>query len=434
MSTTRYDVIIIGAGAAGMLAALEIALTGRVVAVIEAKDRTGGRIHTINYTGFEKPVEMGAEFVHGDLPTTVNLFEKAGIKKHSATGEAWEYKEGALEKRRDFIEDYDALVKKFKSLNNDISVADFMKQYLADSQYEELRASLKNYVQGYYAGDIDKASTYALYEELTGGEEKDYRVDGGYGQLAAWLEKQTRAKGVQFFLLEEVREINWKTLDVEIVTNKQTLHGKKVLVTVSIGVLQSEMIRFSPALPGKMSAAKKLGFGHAIKTNLQFTGPFWKDKAFTRGKKMSKLNFLFSNQPIPTWWTQHPRKEALLVGWLAGPPAESVTTVAKDVVVENAMQSLAQIFSMEPALLQQKLLAAAWYNWSADKHFYGAYSYSVVDGEAIIKSMIEPVENTIYFAGEGLHHGNEIGTVEAALTSGRNVARQLIAQFDSTIY
>jgi monoamine oxidase len=103
--------------------------------------------------------------------------------------------------------------------------------------------------------------------------------------------------------------------------------------------------------------------------------------------------------------------------------------VEKEAIVQNAVKSLAQIFSLEPTVIQQKLLAAEWYNWSADKHFCGAYSYNVVNGEALIKRLLDPVDNTIYFAGEGLHHGNEIGTVEAALTSGRNVAQKLIAGF-----
>ncbi len=83
MITRQYDVLVIGAGAAGMIAALEIVLTGRTVAIIEAKDRTGGRIHTINHPAFEKPVELGAEFVHGDLPITLGVFKKAEVNRRS---------------------------------------------------------------------------------------------------------------------------------------------------------------------------------------------------------------------------------------------------------------------------------------------------------------------------------------------------------------
>ena len=89
MYVKEYDVLIAGAGAAGMMAALTIALTGRTVAIVEAKNRTGGRMHTINNAAFEKPVELGAEFVHGEPPITLKLFKKAGIVKQKADGEVW---------------------------------------------------------------------------------------------------------------------------------------------------------------------------------------------------------------------------------------------------------------------------------------------------------------------------------------------------------
>lgn len=424
-----FDVVIIGAGAAGMMAALEIALTGKSVAIIEAKNRTGGRMHTINNPAFEKPVELGAEFVHGDLPITLNVFEQAGIKINESKGDVWEYKEDRLKQQNDTRKDYDDLEEKFKMLTRDVTVAHFMNRYLGGSNNEKRRFALKNYVQGYCAGDIEKASSFALCEELTSGEEEAYRVDGGYQKLVKYLEEQCRKGGVIFYLSEEAQQIKWQAWDVKVITNKQTITGKKALVTVSIGVLQSEAISFSPALPQKMAAAKQLGFGHVVKINLQFTSAFWQEEAFTKEKNLSKLNFLFSEQAIPTWWTQHPKKEALLVGWLGGPPAEEYKRAAKEVVVENAITSLAKILGVPPALLQQKLKSAEWYNWSGDEHFCGAYSYNVVDGEALIKTVLEPVDHTIYFAGEGLHSGNEIGTVEAALTSGRNISHQLIAHF-----
>jgi monoamine oxidase len=263
------------------------------------------------------------------------------------------------------------------------------------------------------------------------GEKDNYRVDGGYQKLVAYLEKQCKQYNVEFYLSEEVQQIKWVKNEVEIITDKHTIGAKKVLVTVSVGVLQSEIIRFSPALPEKLAAIKSLGFGHVVKINLQFTEAFWKDESFTKGKDLGKLNFLFSKEAIPTWWTQHPKKEALLIGWLAGPPAEDFTMSSTDIVVQNAITSLSQIFGVEPAILKQKLKESEWHNWSADNHFCGSYSYNVVNGEALIKTVLEPVEHTIYSAGEGLYYGNEIGTVEAALTTGRDVAQNLIAQFSS---
>ncbi len=429
MKQNKVDVVIIGAGAAGMMAALEVVLTGKSVAVIDAENRTGGRTHTIIDSRFEKPVELGAEFVHGDLPLTLQLFKKAGIRKYKTGGDVWQSKSGELKKQQEFITDYDALVEKMKALKQDVSVAEFMKQHLPGVGFEELRFTLKNYVQGYYAGDIDKASTYALYEELTGGEDVAYRVEGGYQTLVAYLENECRRKGVAFHLDEKVNEVKWTPSGVEVITSKGLHHSKKVLVTVSMGVLQAEAIRFTPALPEKMVAAKSLGFGHVVKINLQFTDAFWKDRSVTKGKNLNKMNFLFSEQSIPTWWTQHPHQEALLVGWLGGPPALHFRHHMEEEVVQNALQSLSIIFSIDISFLRKKLKGFCWRDWSADENYYGAYSYNVVNGDSFIKTLLEPVEATLYFAGEGLHPGNEIGTVEAALASGRDVAHQLIASF-----
>ncbi|HWJ25480.1 MAG TPA: FAD-dependent oxidoreductase, partial [Flavisolibacter sp.] len=109
MEQELFDVIIIGAGAAGLMVAWELVQTGKKVLVLEARNRTGGRIHTIIDPNFEIPVEMGAEFIHGNLDLTLMLAKKAGIKYYKLSGEAWRKENGKLEKQGDFIADYNDL-------------------------------------------------------------------------------------------------------------------------------------------------------------------------------------------------------------------------------------------------------------------------------------------------------------------------------------
>src|SRR6478672_6165337 len=116
MDQSPYDVIIIGAGASGLIAAYELSLTGRKVAVIEARARLGGRIHTIANKKFSVPVESGAEFIHGNLKLTKTLLKQAGISFSEVKGELWQKKSGKLSRQEDFIEDYNDLEKKFKQL------------------------------------------------------------------------------------------------------------------------------------------------------------------------------------------------------------------------------------------------------------------------------------------------------------------------------
>jgi len=431
MEEKFFDVVLVGAGAAGLMAAWELVQTGRRAAVIEAKDYVGGRIHTIQDDKFELPVELGAEFVHGDLELTKMLLKKAGVETYEVKGDIWQNEDKSLEEQNDFIEDYSALNKKFKEVKEDISVAEFFEMHLQGKAFEELRFSLKNYVEGYYAADINKASTFSLRDELTKSDDEQYRVEGGYIKLVDYLYQQCRQKEVAFFLSQPVKEIQWKKDEVRVATRNHNIKATKILVTVPVGVLQSETIQFSPAIPATIDASKKLGFGPVIKTLLQFDEPFWKNKDFTKGKDLEKLSFIFSKAVIPTWWTYHPKHVAMLTGWSGGPHASDIKNLSGKETVQKAMESLSEIFSVDVAQLQQKL--KAWYvaNWVEDRYSCGGYSYDVVNGSTFKQTIKTPIEQTIYFAGEGLYDGPEIGTVEAALYSGRETAHQMIAEFRS---
>lgn len=427
MEETDFDVVIVGAGAAGMSAALELALTGRRVGIVEAKDRVGGRMHT--HTEDIYPVELGAEFVHGNLPLTKRWLEKAGADTYTVKGSIWQHKDGNLQEQEDFIADYKILEKKCKALVEDKPVERFLEEDLVGEEAEELRFSLRNYVEGYYAADTKNASTRALCNELTKGDEEQYRIRQGYGMLVKRLEKDCRENGVQFFLSQPVLQVQWKTGNVAVITEKQTFHAAKILITVPVGVLQKEAITFYPALPHIRQAVQTLGFGHVVKIILRFDEAFWKKELNTGGNDLSDMGFLFSREEVPTWWTQYPDDRPLLTGWLAGPRAVAAQFWSKEEIVQKALQSLAAILGMDQFRLQQKVEETYYYNWSADPYVSGAYSYETVGGEEAIRTIQKGVEDTVFFAGEGLYTGPEIGTVEAALVSGRETAHKMIASF-----
>jgi monoamine oxidase len=424
----QYDVLVIGAGAAGLLAALELALAGRKVCIIEAKEKSGGRIQT-TYNKNNYPIESGAEFVHGDLPLTLQIFKKASIETYKVKGSIWQKKDNRLQEQEDFIEDFSDLEKKFKELKEDIPVASFIKEHLKGNKYEQLRFTLKNYVEGYYAADINKASTYALCEELTKGDDVNYRIEGGYQQLVSYLEQQCIERGVEFFFSQPVLQLHWKKDEVEAVTTKSSFKATKALITVSIGVLQNEGITLVPSLPQKIKAAKQLGFGHVLKITLEFENAFWKNKELTNGENLDDMNFLFFEEEIPTWWTQYPKKENIITGWMGGPASAAWQTLDEETLIRKGLQSLSKIFNTDVLHLGKELLQAKMCSWSADPHFNGSYSYAIINGGEYMKRILEPVEQTIYFAGEGLHDSIDIGTVEAALVSGREVAHNMIAGF-----
>jgi monoamine oxidase len=428
MDAEQFDVLVIGAGASGLMAAWELIQAGKSVAIIEARNRIGGRIHTLGDSRFERPVELGAEFVHGKVKITQDLLKKANAHPYRVTGEVWQSQKEKLERQEDFIEDYTKLSKKFDEINQDMSVETFLSDYLKGNEFDELRKTLKNYVEGYYAADIKQASTLALKRELTTSDDEQYRVEEGYAPLITYLANQIKSKGGQLFLEQPVDRITWEPNDTNVITQANHYYSKKVLVTVPIGVLQSERIKFSPSVPEKMEAAKQLGFGPVVKTILQFDSMFWKEKEWVHND-MSKLSFIFSEAIIPTWWTQYPKEAAMLVGWSAGRHANAIKNLSNGDILQKALISLSEIFHIDLERLQKELKAWHVANWASDSFCCGGYSYEVIRGPEAQKILREPVENTLFFAGEGLYEGPEIGTVHAALLVGYQVAHQLIASY-----
>lgn len=420
----QLDGLIIGAGAAGLVAARYLAGQGKNVAVIEALGRTGGRMYTINHAHFEKPVELGAEFIHGDLPLTKALLDEAGIAYVPADGSNWQGAKGQLAQQEGFAEEDDSGLP-CDSLEQDITVAQFLEQLNDPAE----KAAMQGYAEGYFAADISRSSAQALCEDLGAEYEEQYRPVGGYRLLVQYLEAQCREMGVAFFLEQPVREIRWHRGSATVFSASQSFTAAQVLITVSLGVLQSGNILFSPALSQqKIDAIKALGFGHVVKINLQFSEAFWKNPEHTGGKVLDDLFFLFSEAHIPTWWTQHPQQDALLTGWMGGPKAEALQQLSAQELEEKAIDSLLQVFAISEKKLRGLLQGAATHNWSADPYFHGAYSYEVVDGHQHIHTLSEPEDHTLFFAGEALHAGAEIGTVEGALASGLEAARKMTGQ------
>lgn len=424
----HYDILIIGAGAAGLMAANELCKAGKKVAIIEARDRIGGRVHTVENPDFSLPAELGAEFIHGHLPITLGLLKEANIPYYQTAGNILRVVNGHIKQSDYFFEHYEALLQKLYQLNQDISVADFLQTYLTEEHFTTTRTSLKSYVEGYDAADIHWASAFALRDELSSSDEVQYRIKGGYQQLIRYLHNSCKPRLCSFFLSNKVTHIRWQENKVIVATNQKQYTAAKAIITVPLGVLQADSesanyISFTPAITEKITAAKNLGFGNVIKILLQFNDCFWiKD-----GKQ--QMSFLFSDKEVPTWWTQYPQDIPLLTGWLAGSKAAQLKQTSEEEMLQKAMASLGSIFQMSVQQLQQKLRGYYIANWVTNPYCCGGYSYHTVNGLSFRQILKKPVGNTLFFAGEALCNGPEIGTVEAALHSGKEVAAQLLAGF-----
>lgn len=428
------DIIVIGAGATGLMAARTLALSGKTVTLLEARDRIGGRIHTLEYGANGQHAEMGAEFIHGDLPLTKSLLDEAGIPYHSASAAMWKYRNGKFIDDEYFIENWDELLDKLKALEQDITINQFLQQYFSDDEYRQMRQSVQDFVAGYDNADPEKASAFALRKEwLSEDEGAQYRIEGGYKHLMDHLANEFMATGGTLYLNAIAKNINWQQQQVSVVTRAGiTYNAKQLLIALPLGILQVDVnkegvILFDPQITDHTQAINALGFGAVIKILFEFDDPFWeKHIDGLAGKSLKNMGYLFSEEEIPTWWTQVPDRSNLLTGWLGGPAATAKVNTADEVIMEQGLQSLSNIFSFDPQQLKQKLLSWHVVNWTADRFARGSYAYDTVAAPQAKQKLNTPVVNTIYFAGEYLYDGTAMGTVEAALTSGLTAAQKVL--------
>jgi monoamine oxidase len=404
------------------MAARKLAAAGHPVTVLEASDRLGGRVHTIQPPGFTKPIEAGAEFIHGRLSLTMQLLKEAGGKYQPMTGKMIRVKDGHWHQQEEFIEGWDELIHRMASLQTDLTLADFMQQHFQHEKYAVLRQSLKRFAEGFDVADIHQVSVLGLRDEWKHEEEEQFRIPGGYQQLIQYLQHAGTANGCVIQTSCTVKTIRWQADRVEAITAEgKTYTAQKAIITVPLGVLQagaahSTSLTFEPAIDAQSQALQQIGYGTVLKVMLQFANPFWLEYD-------KEIGFLFSEEAIPTWWTQLPDAYPLLTGWVGGPPASQFKDVDEATIVEQALQSLANIFTISPDRIKSLLTASHVARWQTNDYSLGAYSYNKLFTTQARKLLNEPVQNTLFFAGEAFYDGINGGTVEAALHSGEEVSK-----------
>lgn len=412
-------IIIVGAGAAGLYAARELSKAGQQVIVTEADNRVGGRVHTLSPANFNLNVEAGAEFIHGKLPVTIKLLKEANIGYEKVEFEMYEVKDGRFSKQQEMAPHWDELIKKMKSLEEDMTIAAFLQENFSAPKYTDLRESVKRFAEGFDVADINKASVMAVRDEWQEDMEETFRVTGGYGQLIDYLKNQCLAAGCQLHTSFRVNAIDWKRNEVTVRSSDgKEVKGNKVIVTVPVGLLQSGHIHFNPYPEKHMQAAQQIGYGSVIKILFQFKEPFWNQYA-------DDIGFMFSEEVVPTWWTQLPSRNGLLTGWFGGQQTMRVKGRPEKEIAAIALQSLAKMLQREQQELQKLLIGQEVHDWSKNPFACGAYTYSMLQTAGARKVFREPVEDTIYFAGEGYNEGHSAGTVEAALESGKFVVGKI---------
>jgi monoamine oxidase len=419
MSKQQFDVIIIGAGACGLMAMRHLTEAGISVCLIEAASAIGGRISTLNHPEFDSVVETGAEFIHGKCEQTFALLKEARIHRDSVTGAMVPVQKGKWLSDNEEENYFDQLGK--VDVQEDRSIRQLLDENFSTAEYRNMRTALQSFAEGFDLADIDRASAISFLEEAKSMDEPQYRVRGGYQLIVDYLFEKCRIEKNAFQFSSPVFKVELEDACVSVYTlDNNRYKASNVIITASLGVLKSGSIQFFPALDkSREEAFSKIGYGSVVKILFQFKQPFWK-------KRSKDLGFILSDEKIPTWWTQYPTESNILTGWLGGPQANIAQALPGNELYEMALQSLSNIFEIDLDALRNTLTHHKIICWGNQPHARGGYSYNTLESNLAKEILLQPIDNKIFFAGEGLHQGEHQGTVEAALLSGKLTAERII--------
>ncbi|MGZ3419214.1 MAG: flavin monoamine oxidase family protein [Polyangiales bacterium] len=387
----RSDAVIVGAGVSGLAAGAKLVTAGLRVTILEARDRIGGRILTAVDQALPVAIELGAEFLHGKIDTGRLAVEDV------PSGDG---KLGRVLAR--FVRD----VERHPDAP---SVGERIDRFHGT---DDERALVRAYVEGFHAANPGRFSPRAFLEEERGSRNVLARIPAGYVGVARHLDRGLVRHSVR------VRAIHHGPRGVALETNVGAIEARAAIVTVPLPILQTMV--FDPPPKRHTEAARARAMGHVARVVLQFDRRRWP----------ADLGFLHAlDQPFPTFWTSRPRDTGLIVAWAGGPRADRLLAEDRGRRIEIAVASLERALGSQTSL-SAHLVDAHHHDWLADPWSQGAYSWVPTGAEDAKRVLAEPVDDTLFFAGEAVHLGAGTGTVHGAIESGERAARTLLARFD----
>jgi monoamine oxidase len=422
--TSVLDVIVIGSGAAGLAAARDLVRRGHSVQVLEARDRIGGRVHGVSTKTCPLPIELGAEFIHGDAPRTQRILSDAGAYEYAIAGEHREAARGTL-RRIDYWKSVDRVLAR---IDTDASEGSF-EEFLADSpggkSHARDRGVARSFVEGFHAADPARIGVHSIApgddEPASGPAAKIARVAGGQSVIVEHLEKEIADK---IRLRSPVSRIEWKRGRVEVTcgARNRRITARAAVVTLPVGVLNASPgatggVSIDPEVPRIRGALDRLAMGCVTRLAILFDELPWAEH--------ENLAFLHTpSEPFPIWWSAYPARAPLAVAWSGGPRASGLARLPRAEILDIALAGLARGMRMSRPRLKARVQAAFTHDWTHDPYARGAYSYCLVGGSDAARSLARPVERTLFFAGEATDP-ERAGTVEGAIASGARAAQQV---------
>jgi monoamine oxidase len=441
-----FDLIVVGAGAAGLSAAVKVARAGFSVQIVEARNRIGGRMFTLCDPVWQAPIELGAEFIHGRPPEIWKPLQRQQSSLEEVVGEPWCSANGRLSRCK-FFSSVDGILAKMNCRGKDESFLSFLDRRFPDSttnsKKREARRRALSYVTGFNAAEADRVGVHWLVQSMRAEEEiegdRAFRSKNGYEDVLDIFRKELAETGVRVQTETVVKSIAWSRGRALVAAHQGRkslkLVAKRVLVTLPLGVLQASTqqtgaVRFTPGLPPKkLAALQTLRMGKVIRVTLRFRTRFWDTMRPDRNnsKTLSHMSYLFTQDDwFPTWWTKMPDKLPILTGWAPVRSAERLSGKSQFSVVEQALRSLGSALKIRPGRLASLVDDTYFHDWQNDPFSRGAYSYGTVGSDGAQRDLASPLEHTLFFAGEATDITGQNGTVHGAIASGHRAASQIL--------
>jgi monoamine oxidase len=405
---SSVDVAIIGAGAAGLGAAHALKDSGLSVIVLEARDRVGGRAHTI----LAAPgivFDLGCGWLHSANKNSFVEIAKQLNFEIDKTRPPWReqsFDTGfPLSEREDFIAALDAFYDRAEEAAQR-GGDDAADKYLEPgNRWNPMIHAISTFVNGC---ELDQVSIQdmAAYEDT----EINWRVRRGYGALMT-----AYGAPCPLALNTEVTLIDHSGPRVRIETSRGTLSAGKVIVTVPTNLIADEAIRFHPALPAKVDAARglPLGVDDKVMLALEDAEALPKDGNL-RGATMRTAMGSFHLRPFG---------QPCIEGFFGGTFARELEDAGDGAF---AAESIDQIVALLGSGFRRKLKPLAESRWAHDPFARGAYSHALPGHAGDRAVLAAPVDGRLFFAGEATSP-NFFSTAHGARDSGERAAQEVIA-------
>lgn len=402
------DIVVVGAGAAGIAAARRVLAANRRVVVIEASDRVGGRCITDTRL-FGVPFDLGAHWIHEpDINPLVKLSRATGLDVYPAPP-GQKIRIGRRYARESELEDFlSVLVRANRAIGDaargkvDISCAQALPKDLGDWR------STVEFVLGPFscAKDLSEVSAVDFSKSLE--RDKNAFCRQGFGTLLAKL-----AEGLPIRLSTQVKRIEtWQRGRVTVETAHGSVSGRAAIVTPSTNVLAANKIRFDPELPRRYEDAfNRLRLGSYDHVILEVTGtPF--------SPQGDDLIYEKSDGVRTAAMLANISRTQLCMVELAGKFGREIAAKGEPAMVEFALEWLSNLYGAEIRKSVSKVYAT---RWNEMPYVLGAFSAAAPGGQPSRAALMEPIRDRIWFAGEAVHE-TLWGTVGGAWLSGERAA------------